>query len=126
MPPIKHVHKDGCSRYEYKEWVCHVAPDVLWFDVQDVGIYQGQVFGLGVYKNQAIFYEDYYGSCSGCGAWGEDGEPQSQEEVFKKSKFFSTKKEILKYLASMGGYEKPDMNIVFKCVDEIFQDFIKS
>ncbi|MBY0545838.1 MAG: hypothetical protein K2W95_00965 [Candidatus Obscuribacterales bacterium] len=78
-------HRDFCDFQNYADWLCMVAPAVLWFKTEDVGSYSGQVFGLGAMKGKIVFYEDYYGSCSGCGSWGEGGEPESEADVLEKS-----------------------------------------
>lgn len=108
--------KGTCDAYNYQDWLPHIAPDFFWFDIQDVGSYQGQVYGVAVYNKQIAIYEDYYGSCSGCGAWGEGGEPTSQDEVIKLCKFFNTKDEAILYCTKMDSYEKPDMDIFVKAV----------
>jgi|SRR3990167_3775875 len=125
MPVIKHVHKDDCPKYDHKEWVCHIAPDVLWFDIQDVGSYQGSVYGVGLYENQFVLYEDYYGSCSGCGAWGDGGEPESQKDVLSKSRLFKEKDEILEAIAKIDSYDTPDVEKMFEAVKEIDRKWLK-
>jgi len=121
MPVIQHVHKTECPRYDHKDWVCHVAPDVLWFSVQDVGSYQGSVYGFGLYKGKLLIYEDSYGSCSGCGAWGEGGEPETQEDLLKNSKEFDSLEDALAYLAKMDRYERPDMAEATEALKEASQ-----
>lgn len=73
---MEHKHDEDCFRnynYSFREYLIHAAPSFLWADVQDVGSYQGRVYGIAWYNKQIALYEDYYGSCSGCGAWGEIG-----------------------------------------------------
>lgn len=107
-----------CRSYDFKEWVPHIAPDIAWYDIQDAGSYQGSVYGVGLYKKQIVIYEDYYGSCSGCGAWGEGGEPTSQKEVLDKSKLFKKKEDALKHVATLDHWDKPDFDQMFKAIDE--------
>lgn len=108
MPYIQHVHKADCNRNDYLSYLCSNAPDFLWYCVQDVGSYQGQVFGVAVYEGKIAIYENYYGSCSGCGAWGEGGEPTSQEEIIASSTFFINERDALKYLEKFKeAFEQP-------------------
>ena len=107
-----------CDSSDYQNWLPHIAPDFFWFDIQDVGSYQGQVYGIAIYNKQIAIYEDYYGSCSGCGAWGEGGEPESQDAVIQHCKFFETKDEAILYSAKMDNYEKPDMDKFIKAIQE--------
>jgi hypothetical protein len=74
-----------------KDWLsylCEAAPEVLWFHLCSRGDYQGEVFAVGKYLGKCLVFSDYYGSCSGCGAWGEGGEPTDLSEVLKSSKLF--------------------------------------
>ncbi len=132
MPQIKHKEeckhsgehiecndKVTCEQYDFKEWLPHIAPDFFWYDIQVVGSYQGNVFGVAKYKGQVAIYEDYYGSCSGCGAWGVGGEPTSQDEVITKCKFHNTKEETLIHLTTLDGYDTPDKELMIKAIDEI-------
>ena len=90
MKALEHLHKESCNRGDIKEWVVHVAPDVLWYRVEDVGSYQGSLYGVGSYRRRILLYFDYYGSCGGCGAWGEGGGPDTQADLLKKSSTFSS------------------------------------
>lgn len=121
LKPIKHKHNCNCSRYNYQEWLVHVAPDCLFFNVQDVGSYQGQVFAVLIYKNKVGIMEDYYGSCSGCGAWGEDGEPQSQKDVLGNTKFFDSYEKAIEYTQEWDSYEKPDFKIFNNALKSAFK-----
>ncbi len=80
---------DGWCDHSYAGWLVSAAPDVLWYSVQDVGQWQGEIYAVGKYRGQILLYADSYGSCSGCGAWGEGGEPANQKEVLAHSKLFS-------------------------------------
>lgn len=83
-------HRKNCTS-SYNDRLIKLAPDVLWYDLQDVGSYQGTVYGIGEYKGKVIIYTDYYGSCSGCGAWydddswGRDAGPKSFEDIWVRS-----------------------------------------
>lgn len=115
-------HTENCQFSEYyAEFVIKASPDILWYDIQDVGSYQGSIYGVGEYKKQIVIYEDNYGSCSGCGEWTEWGgaQPQNQEEVLNKSKLFATKKEAEQYVLVMDFYEKPDTERMIKAIEEI-------
>lgn len=128
MPIIEHEHRENCNRHDYTEWLCHVAPDVLWYKIEDWGSYSGQVFGVGEYQGQIIVYKDYYGSCSGCGVWGgfspdeAGGEPQSQEEVLSNSKLFDDLNEAYDYLKkddNIYGSLRPDYKGFSVALEEI-------
>ena len=113
--------KGTCDAYTFEDWLPHIAPELFWFNIQDVGSYQGSVYGVALYKDQIVIYEDYYGSCSGCGAWGEGGEPISQDDVLSKSKLFDTKEETLVYIAKMDKYESPDIDAMNKAIDQALE-----
>jgi len=115
---VKHEHTCDCEAYNYDEWLPHIAQDFFWFNIQDVGSYQGQVFGVAIYKNQFAIYEDYYGSCSGCGAWGEGGEPESQEKVISLCKFFDDKQKALEYIGLISAYDSPDKEAMYRVLDK--------
>jgi hypothetical protein len=120
-------HTENCQFSEYyAEFVIKASPDILWYDIQDVGSYQGSIYGVGKYKKQIVIYEDGYGSCSGCGEWVEANEwslagaqPHNQEEVLNKSKLFATKEEAKQYVLAMDFYEKPDTERMIKAIEEI-------
>jgi hypothetical protein len=133
MPVIKHEHKGECPLKSwdmgFTEYLIHAAPEILWYNVQDVGSYQGQVYAVGAYKNQIVIYEDYYGSCSYCGAWGEGGEPSDLTQVLEHSNFFTTKECALNYIKKLKEKEKwdePDFFEMGNAIDEIFISFNKN
>ena len=111
--------KDCCSTFTFQEWLPHIAPDLFWFDIQDVGSYQGSVYGVAKYKKQIVIYEGYYGSCSGCGAWGEGGEPVSQDEVLKSCTIHDNAKEAIKAIAKLDHYDNPDKDKMIEAVEHI-------
>jgi hypothetical protein len=122
MPVQKHEHSESCKYNDgFLHYLVSAAPNILWYDVQDVGSYQGNVYGVGKYDQKILIYEDYYGSCSGCGAWGEGGEPTNEAEVLSKSHLFETKEEALKYLITIDHYERPDHGKMIQAIDEICQ-----
>lgn len=96
-PTLKHEHTKDCpyNAAAYLHYLVEAAPDFLWFDVQDVGDYQGTVYGVATYQGRIWLYENGYGSCSGCGAWGEGGEPANQADVIAQSKSFDTVEEAI-------------------------------
>lgn len=105
-----------CRAYNFEEWLPHIAKDFFWFNIHTVGSYQGQVFGVALYKNQIAIYEDYYGSCSGCGAWGEGGEPTSQDEVVSRCKLFDSVVDAVTYLAKIDSYERPEVDSMVEAI----------
>lgn len=119
MEAIKHEHNEDCEYGDFIHYLVQAAPSVLWYNVQDVGSYQGSVYAVGKYKNQILIYEDGYGSCSGCGAWGEGGEPENEEDILNRSNLFSDKELAIKYIEQINGYEPPDKNEMIKAVKSI-------
>lgn len=121
-PEISH---ENCTDYYCShpadEWLIMRAPDVLWFNVQEVGDYQGEVYGIGTYQRQFLIYEGYYGSCSGCGAWGEGGEPANQDEVLASSTLYADITAAVEYLAKEdkdGWYGRPDYDAMLRALGE--------
>lgn len=113
---VKHEHSCDCSRGDFKEWLPHIAQSFFWFDIQDVGSYQGNVYGVAIYNGKIAIYEDYYGSCSGCGAWGEGGEPQDENAVIALCHLFNDKIEALEYVGKMDQYYSPDKDSMFLAI----------
>lgn len=103
------------------DYLIDVSPDILWFDIQQCGSYQGTVYGVGRYNQHILLYEGYYGSCSGCGAWGEGGEPGSQEEVINSSILFTTKEEAFEYINKEWDeiYDRPDFDRLNSAIEEV-------
>ncbi len=118
MGYIEHKHGDNCQSYSFEGWLPHVAPDFLWFNIHDVGDYQGRVYGVALYDKKIVVYEDYYGSCSGCGAWGEGGEPENQKLVIANSTPFELADEAIAYLAKIDRYEGPNIEDMTKAIRE--------
>lgn len=117
------MHTESCDKWcshSYAGWLVSVAPDVLWFDVQDVGYYSGTVYGVGRLKKDILLFQDGYGSCSGCGAWGEGGEPCDMEDVLAHSELFQTPEFALEHVEKewMHSYEKPDQEVVTNAINE--------
>ncbi len=120
MPQIRvsedDLHTGQCDKHwcnhSYAGWLVSQAPDVLWYDVQDVGSYSGQVFAVGLYRANILLFSDYYGSCSGCGAWGEGGEPTDQEDVLASSHLFLSASEAVEYVQRewSEAFERPDLS----------------
>jgi hypothetical protein len=73
--------KDTENEYDFKNYLIDATPEILWFGVDAQGDYTGQVQAVGVYDNGVLVFKGYYGSCSGCGGWGEGGEPRNLKEV---------------------------------------------
>ena len=119
---MQHVHRERCDLGEgqYLHYLVAAAPEVLWFDVQDVGSYQGMVFGVFLYLGRVFVYEDSYGSCSGCGAWSEGVNPTSLEEIVKKSKEFASEGAALDYIHKFESYESPDRERLKRAVSSAF------
>jgi hypothetical protein len=120
MPVIKHVHDDECDYSDgFIHYLVEAAPGVLWFNIQDVGSYQGCVYAVGLFEGKYLIYEDYYGSCSGCGAWGEGGEPSSLNDVISNSTLFITPEEASDYLGKIDKYEAPNIQAMRNAINKI-------
>lgn len=104
------INTDDClcgDVYAHYLWIA--APEIKWLYVEDVGDYQGVVFAIGKYQRKWFIMQDYYGSCSGCGAWGEGGEPEKLEDVLSHGELFTTKKATLNFAIKTykDSYESP-------------------
>ena len=82
----------------YAHYLFMAAPEISWYYVEDVGSYQGTVYAIGKYKKQWFVMKDYYGSCSGCGAWGEGGEPETLKDILENGELFKSKKQALDFV----------------------------
>lgn len=121
MPHTPHKHEDTCPMGYYTDYLVEAAPNVLWYNVQDVGSYSGSIYGVGQYKGKALIYEYWYGSCGGCGAWGEGGEPTNEAEVLSNSHLFESISEAEEYISAIEGYEPPDTKKMINAVKEILK-----
>ena len=106
------INPDACPCHDtYAHYLFMAAPQIKWVYVETVGDYQGTVYAIGKYKRQWFVMKDYYGSCSGCGAWGEGGQPENLKSVLGNGELFSHKKDALKFIkqswANKDAYEKP-------------------
>ncbi len=119
---LKHVHTKECSwKDTYLHYLCLAAPSVEWFKVEDVGSYSGSVYAVGRYKGKILLYSGYYGSCSGCGAWGGGGEPVKFGDVLNSdSKLCKTVEEALIEFMKMtsNSYDKPDYDSFSDAIKE--------
>lgn len=43
----------------FSDWLPYIAQDMIWFNVHDVGSYQGSVYGVAIYRGKIGIYEDY-------------------------------------------------------------------
>lgn len=104
------------------------APEILWYDVQDVGSYSGSVYAIGLLKTpgvkeRIVVFKGYYGSCSGCGAWGEGGEPKDMKEVMEFSKCFETVDAAIENYKNAETYsDTPDFERGLKALERIRED----
>lgn len=89
----------------YAHYLWMAAPEIKWYYVEDVGSYQGIVYAIGKYKSKIFVMKDYYGSCSGCGAWGEGGEPETLKDVLGHGELFTNKKKALDFVQKTWGNE---------------------
>ena len=86
------------------------APEIEFLHVEDVGSYQGSVFAIGKYNGQVFVMHDYYGSCSGCGAWGEGGEPTNLQDVLENGELFERPADAITFAAkTYGDYGSPEI-----------------
>jgi hypothetical protein len=119
MPVIKKSHQEECWRNNFADYLIDAAPDILWYNVQDIGSYQGTVYAVGEYKKQIVIFEEDYGSCSSCGAWGKGGEPKNQKKVLSLSQLFTDPKKAKEAVDKIGMYDCPDKKLMKKAIDEI-------
>lgn len=84
------------NRYAHYLWMA--APEIKWIYVEDIGSYQGTVYAIGKYQRQWFVMRDYYGSCSGCGAWGEGGQPSTLDEVLSHGELFLNRKQAIEFV----------------------------
>lgn len=93
----------------YAHYLWQAAPEINWYYVEEVGSYQGDVYALGKYKGKLFVMHDYYGSCSGCGAWGEGGEPEKLKDVLGNGELFTSKKKAVAFAkqAFLNQYSSP-------------------
>lgn len=82
------------------DYLIAASPDILWFWEEWTGSYQGSVYALGIdtVEKKLVAFRGYYGSCSGCGAWGEGGEPTCKQDIIGQSNVFDTIDELDKFL----------------------------
>ena len=67
--------------------------NILYFET--TGNYQGTNYVIG-YADGKVLASGYgYGSCSGCGAWGEGGEPTKPEDLIDSGVFGKSLEETL-------------------------------
>ena len=125
----QHKHNEDCylSADGYKEYLIHVAPSFLWANVQDVGACEGTVFGVAFADGKIALFEEGYGSCRGCGAWGEGGEPEDEDAVRANSKFFDDPMAAMQYVNAEwnGKYNTPDLEEIRQAINEIAYRFLK-
>lgn len=110
-----YIETDKCPcRDMYAHYLWMAAPEIKWIYVEDVGSYQGTVYALGKYQGKWFVMKDYYGSCSGCGAWGEGGEPESLKDVLANGELFKTKTQALKFVNKVwiNDYEPPTKDFI--------------
>ena len=125
MPFINHEHNDKCpygdSSYLY-EYLIKAAPDILWFEFQDIGDYSGTIYAIGVLNRKILYYVDSYGSCSFCGAWGQDSdsaEPKNEKEVLERSILYDNETEALKGIALKdNNYERPNKERLISAINK--------
>jgi hypothetical protein len=123
MPVLsKEINHAEYLANSFKDYLIDAAPEVLWFDVQEKGYYQGEVYAIGLYQNKILIFEGYYGSCGGCGAWGEGGEPTNIKEVLESSTLFEEDKAAFECCESLANRcESPNVGQCKAAVNEAIQ-----
>jgi len=122
MPVIKHQHKINCPCGEdfFIHYLIDAAPEILWFNVQDVGSNKGRLYAVGLYQGEYLIYENDYGSCQQCGeVWGGGDEPVSLEDVLKLSNIFYSPEKAKEYVLKIGPYDSPDIKAMEHAINEI-------
>ena len=109
------------EQYVRKAW-----PDLNILRIYNVGYYQGTVYVIGYTDNTVLAGGYGYGSCSGCGAWGEGGEPASPNDLIDSGVFGKTLEETLKWLADepCGNYQGLNGNDKAHLASEIRRAFV--
>lgn len=79
--------------------------DVLWEDSE--ADYQGHASFLAKKGRKYVFYEWWYGSCSGCDGWEADGSNDEDiaAEMHRTAMYLSSKKELKRWLEML---DSPD------------------
>lgn len=68
---------------------------IVWAKM--VGDYQGTNYIIGIADKKVLACGVGYGSCSGCGAWGEGGEPISPKDLIDSGVYGKTLEETLQW-----------------------------
>jgi hypothetical protein len=65
--------------------------------------------------------KDYFGSCSGCGAWGEGGEPETLEDVLRNGELFDDPADALAFVISTyrHDYEPAPLDMLTLLMQEV-------
>lgn len=117
-------HNVGCGEYCYhsfKDYLITAAPDILWFSILTAGGYSGSVYGVGVYNKRILLYVGSYGSCSGCGAWGEGGEPKDQNDVLAFCETFTDQMDAISWFEIVARYDTESQQEASEVLDRILQ-----
>ena len=70
---------DKCNAWNVEEHLVHITPDLLWFNILEIGSYTSMIYGIALdTERNILFYEDFCGSAD---EWGAGHEPDSQEAV---------------------------------------------
>lgn len=93
---LNHGHK-VTGEEDWLTYLAEAAPEVLWFHLVSDGRWQGTVHAIGKYQGKCLIFDGYYGSCSGCGAWGEGGEPTTLQEVLDSSQLFDDREKAIEH-----------------------------
>lgn len=86
LSPLTHAEIGDDPFFEFLVAASH---GVEWYAFDVTGDWQGEVSGVGIYDGKLVLYEDSYGSCSLCGAWGEGGEPCDLDDVLSRSTLYT-------------------------------------
>jgi len=116
------------TTFAFQDFLIDATPEILWFWCDSDDDYQGQVYALGYWKNNIVWFSGYYGSCSGCGAWGEGGEPTNLDEVLADSAVFRSTTLATQFIRKANEYffNRAVEKGAFKSLDEHIRQTNKS
>lgn len=85
--------------------------DIIWEDSE--ADYQGHATILGKKGRKYVFYEWWYGSCSGCDGWEADGKDDKaiEKEMKDTAMWFDGKKELKDWLDMLEGNPRSNANM---------------
>lgn len=94
-----------------REFIQLAWPELVITWCANVGDYQGTNYVVGYVGDKVLACGYGYGSCSGCGAWGEGGEPTKPEDLIDSGVFGKTLDETLAWAADQPVDDYQTLNV---------------